>query len=253
MLPRTSRLLLSWVLAAAALFVIPTTPALAEDEASPDADDAQVKAAMEVFKSSFKGDEDAKAGAVEKLGEVRHPKVFAALAGILCSKDSEVVRSYAARALGAYKDKRTTPHLLKAFEANKKDTKVLEAVIGAIGDTKDAAAAEALGKYASSKGGALDKRTIDAAYACVDTLGKLKAKSSIEDLLKLGDSIAAMTNLDSEKSSMRNELLNRTTGALRELTGEDLKGDDGQKIIEAYKKWWKKNEKTWDPNKEKSS
>ncbi len=238
---------------AAVLLLCGAAGVRAEEEAGADANDAAVKAAMDVFRSSYRGDDDAKVNALEAVAEIKHPKVFALLGGILCGKESETIRATAARGLGSYHDKRAVPFLLKGFEANKKDTKVLEVVIKGLGETGDIGVADDLGKFATSKGPGLDKKTIDAVYMAVDTLGKLPCKSAIADLIKLGDSLGGLTNLDGEKQGMRNELLNRCIGSLRDLSGEDLKGDDSSKIIAEYKKWWKANEKTWDPNKKKSS
>ncbi len=236
-----------------AALVLATPVVRAEEAASADADEATMKTAMDAFRAEFKGDEDAKSGALEKLAEVKHAKIFGVLGGVLMSKDSEVVRSVAARMLGSYHDKRTVPHLLKAFEVAKKDTAVLGKIITALGEIGDESAAEPLGKHAVSKGPNLDKKSIEAVQACVDTLGKLKAKSGIEDLIKLGEALGGMSNMDTEKLGMRNELINRCIASLKVITGEDLKADDASKIILEYKKWWKANQKTWDPAKKKSS
>lgn len=244
------RLTRVWSLAAVLVVALGTAAVRAEDTDPPaDAADDAAKAAMEAFKSSYKGDDDAKVNALEKLAETRHQKVFGLFSGLLMGKENDLIKQTAARALGSYKDKRVAPMLSKAFEAVKKEPKVLEAVIIAMGETGDLSLAETLGKFAVSKGSGLDKKTVDTSYMAVETLGKLRCRESMESLLKLGDALNGMTNLDSEKSSMRSEMMNRVVGALKAVTEQDLKDDDTGKIITRYKKWWKANEKTWDPNK----
>lgn len=225
----------------------------AAKEGSTDDDDAKVKAAMTAFQGAYKGDDDAKVNAIEALAEVRHPKVFATIAGLLMGGENEVIKQAAARALGHYKDKRVGPHLTKAFEAVKKEPKVLEAVITSMGATGDVGLAETLGKYAGSKGTSLDKKTIDSVNSAVTTLGKLPCKDSVESLIKLGQALNGMSRLDNEKIGMRNTLMQLCCTALKDVTGQDPKADDSGKIIDLYAKWWKANEKTWDPTKPKKS
>ncbi len=232
---RISRTFTAFLLFAALLLAAPV--AGAEEAALADADDGTVKTAMDAFRAEFKGDDDAKTGALEKLAEIKHPKIFDVLGVVLRGKDSESVRSVAARMLGSYHDKQVVPHLLEGFKAADKEPAVLAKIITALGEIGDASAAELLGKHARSKGPNLDQKSNGGVQACIDSLGRLKAKSGIEDLLKLGETLDAMRNLDTEKRGMRNELVNRCIASLKRITGENLKADDNTKTLLEYRRW----------------
>ena len=237
--------------AAALLALLAASPARAEDPPA-DATSDQVKAAMDVFRAAYKGDDDAKNDAVDKLAEIRHPSVFGVLGNLLKSNESQTVKTNVARLLGAYHDKRCAKFLLDGYAANKKNSKVLEVIFTAMANIGDESVVETIGKHIQSKGTGLDKETFGAVKSGITALGKIKAKESVEPLLKLGESLGGLQNLDAEKQGLRNEAMNEIVAALKELTGQEIKGDRSDLIIADYKKWWKANQKTWDPNKKSS-
>jgi hypothetical protein len=148
-----------------------------EDDAKKKDEDA-AKAKIAEFKKELKTarTEADVAKALERLGELQHPKVVAELRGYL-SKPVETAIA-AAEQLGKYK----------------KDKDAAEALMGAAGSRKDKEGIVKCLRYAGDTGfrgitpkliGFIKHRDIDIAKEAIDSLAKLRPAAAIDPLLNL--------------------------------------------------------------------
>lgn len=242
--------------------------ALGGDPGKPPADDdeAAVKTALTAFQGSYRGDDAARTKAIEALGHTRHPRVFAALQGILAGTENDALKVAAAHALGNYHDRRVAPLLKKGFEANKKKPEVIAAVFEALGDAGDPASTEVLRKRLDSHGTSFDEANLAVLEAAVAAFAQLPDRESVGYLIRYGETLNAtvvsnegaregragplppgVVRLDQEQLPRVQKLMDHVRGALKTLTEQDLEAEGKERVFQPYRKWWRDHEKTWKP------
>ncbi len=218
---------------------------------------ARVKAVLDAFAKDYKNnDPDARAGAVlSHLGSLQDPKTLERAAGIL-GGEHEKVKIAACEVLGRFKDDprlnaAAASALLPAIGMNKKNNTVVLAVFKALGDLGNEAAASELHKW-------IDDNDTPLARAAIDAVGKIRARSSIPELIKLAQKLdrangslisggravagggynqAAAAQQEAKKRY--DDLYTPAMTALGNITRQSI-GSAGK-----WEEWWKKNQSTF--------
>jgi hypothetical protein len=158
--------------------------------------------------------------AARALGPVSGDAVSAALAASLGDPDAEV-RAAAVAALGGRRDPPSLAALRASLRTFAKDPAMLAAVVTSLGASEDAASAGEVASIARQSATA-DPRL---AEACLDALGRLPARESVECLVSLlGGPLAA-----------------EARESLVDLTGLPFRSD------ETWQKWWRHSRGNWRP------
>jgi hypothetical protein len=167
---------MTWNTMAIALALVLPVGAQEDDAKKKDEDAAKAKIAE--FKKELKTakTEADVAKALERLGELQHPKVVAELKGYL-SKPVETAIA-AAEQLGKYKKDKDAAETLMAAAGSRKDKEGIVKCLRYAGDT-------GYKGITSKLLGFIKHRDVDIAKEAIDSLAKLKPAAAIEPLLNL--------------------------------------------------------------------
>ena len=209
-------------------------------------DEKEADQAIQTFKSAMKSPElVVRVSAVAELGRCGHEKVIKVL-GLFLVTDDKSVRVAAARALGRFTIKKLQicSLLSEALAANLKEPEVRAAALIALKDLRQEAALGPAHRY-------LDDRDAQVAEAAIDITGTIRARSSIEPLIRLmkrlvssGDGYSSGDGsfevpADEQLRRRARQLQTAARKALRSITGESWTS------IEEWEAWWKRNAATF--------
>jgi HEAT repeat protein len=209
-------------------------------------DDKEAEDAIATFKSAAKSSEvSVRVEAVRELARMPHEKVIRVL-GTVLTTDDKVVRVAAAKALGAFQDKKpkAVSVLAEAIGYNTKEPEVEIAILSALRELRDKAALGVAYRY-------LDEKNEKIAEAAIGVTEAIKSRDSVEPLIKLikhligaGDGVSSGDgSLDAPPDSRLQErarlLDSAAQKALRAITGESFSSP------REWEGWWKRNGATF--------
>lgn len=241
--------------------VLMSSGSFAVQEAKKDAEeekkkDDEAKAKLAEFRKDLKTCKtDADFGkALERLGDLQHPKVLTELKSWL-GKGSAEIAITAAEQLGKYK----------------KDKDAADALTGAAGSRKEKDAVVKFLRYAGDVGykpttakltGYFRNRDVDVAKEAVDSCGKLKSRDAIEPLISMGRELESIKEdkdtgglggplggglttggvtggVNNDNAARKRSLLPASISALEQISGQKFA------TIKEAEEWWRKNKGTF--------
>lgn len=197
--------------------------------------------------------------ALEKLGEMQHPKIMKYLFGYLGNGGGEVRRE-SARQLAKYKKSLEAANaLIDAATKGKNEVETSVKFIECVGDIGARPCVKALHRL-------FDHKELDISQAAIDACGAIKSRDSIVPLLSLAKELEAVREDDRSSSGSgsgsggpelpgpsggsgmgkgaedrqlqrKNRLLKPAIQALKDITG----GKERYGKAEEWEKWWAKN------------
>lgn len=192
------------------------------------ADPEKVKALVKEFEKDY-----SRMGATEKqryfkeLEETGHEMAALSIAKKGLKDKDLAIRALAARTVGAMRCRKALSSLTRALKPNARNTDVYLALIKALGDLGDPKAIPHLSKdFWNQKDAAAGIR---AAQAKITALGYIRSKKAVDaliDMLYVADPLAMMA------------VAGHMQASLKRLTGEDFGMNR-----DAWRGWWKKNER----------
>ena len=210
-------------------------------------DDKEIDDALQRFKTAMKSpDASLRADAVRDLGKNEHEKVLRAL-GACLETDEKAVRVAAAKALGAWKEKKpaVVAVLAQALVHHSKEPDVAAAILGALEALHDKEALPSAYRY-------LEDKNEKIAVAAIDVTGAIPSRASIDPLIRLmkkvqnlGDGVYSGGNggydvpADERVKEWARHLEEAAKKALSSITGEKH-GTPSE-----WDAWWKRNAATF--------
>lgn len=196
--------------------------------------DQDCKKALEDFRAAYRNAaEQARIGAVEKLGQHKCESAIGALAPILTG-EAESVRIAGAKTLGTFDDPKAVVAVAQAVAPNINNHEVLEALTRALVDLDWEVGATTLNPLLSKHD---DKDVLEALHVIVPMLGKLGSGTSVEPLIKL------LEHAENERGGLRrvkgNARLAALEGPIRKALGEITGGTES--TWKLWRDWWNQN------------
>lgn len=243
----------------------------AEKEAKKKHDEG-VKKCLDEFKKAFMEAKspNERASAIRLLGvcDEKDPKIVARIASFLATDPSDkesLAPMAAAQALGGFhKDRTAAAALLGAVEANKKNSRLQEYIILALGQVGGDSALPVLVSH-------LKDNDAEVASAAARALGDLNTAAAIEPLLKTLERLERDEKLGSEVNpggvgggniglAEANGDARKRAGTVKPAIKESLRKITGEEYMTSkdYQEWWAKNRATFkvkgaDDGKEKTA
>lgn len=206
---------------------------LPAQEPSVQPDPAQVEEAVDELKEVFKkGESEERIAAIQKYTELVAKEVVEGIAKGLKDKDPEV-QAAAIEALRYMPHAASLKALHKTLEKDKKikkDARLLEGLIIAIGQHGDPSSIDVL------VDGALATTAKDLVIARIFSIAHIRDQKSLEALMDL----IQRTSRGGKKGRGKMPQEKHYVIALEVLTGEELGKD-----LEVWTKWWRKSKKTF--------
>lgn len=192
------------------------------------------KKALEDFRSAYRsGAEQARIGAVEKLGQHKCESSIGVLAPILTG-EAETVRIATAKTLGTFDDPKAVVAVAQAVAPNINNHEVLEALTRALVDLDWEVGATTLNPLLSKHD---DKDVLEALHVIVPMLGRLGSGTSVEPLIKL------LEHAENERGGLRrvkgNARLAALEGPVRKALGDITGGTES--TWKLWRDWWTQN------------
>jgi hypothetical protein len=187
-------------------------------------------------------DEAGKVKLLEAMARSKEAEAVKAVAKFMADR-SLAVKCAAIATVGKLKDKSFYGKLNAMVKAEEKEPKALAAVVKAIGEYGDPKSSKLLVDIAKK----WIYKDSEVAAAAAYGLGKIPARASVEELIKLLDLTAPRsggqggTNVSSETRDLLAKSKPGIIDALQELTGWDFRD------APAWMRFWKVEEKTWKP------
>ena len=197
---------------------------------------------VKAFKAVLKGkDAEAKIKAIDEIKTTKHKDIAAAIAGALRDRNKDV-KMAAARALGVqgvvkYRTKLMAP--LKKYE--KADPELLLAYLEGLKGMPHKASITPLAKVVHKVLNRLKEDEYAIGEACVNALGSIKEKATIEELIVLlgrtNPRAGAGGSVSTEAQNFCGKFKDPIVAALGNITGFRFKDPD------VWAGWWKRNGK----------